>query len=158
MKIRELIDKITDKTRYGHLMILFFSDLDKDIEDVIRDHQSLSPEYVDHLRRIMKEFGVKEETMPYEDKDINSEFVHITGEKIDRIVIKSGKVFLYVPTLAKPKEIASGIELILLYATTPEGSKHVLGIREGELFINEYGFYIESKEDSINALKLYIAI
>lgn len=42
-------------------MILFFSDLDKDIKDVIREYQSQSPEYVDHLRRIMKEFGIKEE-------------------------------------------------------------------------------------------------
>lgn len=63
MKIRELIDKVTDKRRYGHLMILFFTDLDKDIKDVIREYQSWNPEYVDHLRRIMKEFGVKEETM-----------------------------------------------------------------------------------------------
>ena len=31
MKLRELIDKITDERRYGHLMILFFTDLDKDI-------------------------------------------------------------------------------------------------------------------------------
>lgn len=62
MKIRELIDKITDERRYGHLMILFFSDLDKDIKDVIREYQSWNPEYVDHLRRIMKEFGINEET------------------------------------------------------------------------------------------------
>lgn len=61
MKIRELIDKITDKRRYDHLMILFFSDLDKDIKDVIREYQSWNPEYVDHLRRIMKEFGIREE-------------------------------------------------------------------------------------------------
>ena len=96
--------------------------------------------------------------MPYEDKNINSEFVYVAGEIIDRITMKDGKVFLHIPILAKPKEIASGIELILLYATTSEGSTHVLGIREGELFINQYGFYITSKEDSINALKLYIAI
>jgi len=63
MKVRELIDKITDQRRYGHLMILFFSDLDKDIKDVIREYQSWNPEYVDHLRRIMKEFGIKEENM-----------------------------------------------------------------------------------------------
>lgn len=62
MKVRELIGKITDDRRYGHLMILFFSDLDKDIKDVIRQYQSWDPEYVDHLRRIMKEFGIKEET------------------------------------------------------------------------------------------------
>ena len=62
MKLRELIDKITDERRYGHLMILFFTDLDKDIKDVLREYQYY-PDYVDHLRRIMKEFGVKEETM-----------------------------------------------------------------------------------------------
>lgn len=62
MKVRELIDKITDKWRYGHLLILFFSDLDKDIKDVIRENQSWNPEYVGHLRRIMQEFGVNEET------------------------------------------------------------------------------------------------
>lgn len=73
MKIRELIDKITDERRYGHLMILFFTDLDKDIKDVLREYQYY-PDYVDHLRRVMKEFRVKEETM--DDKTINTvEFI-----------------------------------------------------------------------------------
>lgn len=54
-------------------MILFFTDLDKDIKDVLREYQYY-PDYVDHLRRIMKEFGVKEETM--DDKTINTvEFI-----------------------------------------------------------------------------------
>lgn len=62
MKIRELIDKITDERRYGHLMILFFTDLDKDIKDVIKEYQH-NPDYIDHLRRLMNELGIKEETM-----------------------------------------------------------------------------------------------
>ena len=94
--------------------------------------------------------------MPYEE-EINSEYVYKHGERIDRITIKEGKVFLHIPILW-PKEIASDIELIFVYATTPEGSTHVLGIKEGELFINEYGFYRIDKEDSINVFKLYIAI
>jgi len=96
--------------------------------------------------------------MPYEEKDINSEYIHKYGERIDRMTIKDGKVFLYVPILAKPKEIASGIELVFVYATTSEGSTHVLAVKEGELFIDEYGFYKIGKEDSISVLKLYIAI
>ena len=96
--------------------------------------------------------------MPYEEKDINSEYIYKHGEIIDRITVKDGKVFLHVPILAKPKEIASGIDLVFVYATTFEGSTHVLGIKEGELLINEYGFYRTGKEDSINVLKLYVAI
>lgn len=96
--------------------------------------------------------------MPYEEKDINSEYIYKHGDRIDRITIKEGKVFLYIPILAKPKEIASDIELIFVYATTFEGSAHVLAIKEGELLVNEYGFYRTGKEDSINVLKLYIAI
>lgn len=96
--------------------------------------------------------------MPYEEKEINSDYIYRHGEKIDRITIKDGKVFQHIPILAKPKEIASDIELVFLYATTFEGSTHVLGIKEGELYINEYGFYKIGKEDSINVLKLYIAI
>jgi hypothetical protein len=96
--------------------------------------------------------------MPYEEKNINSQYIYEHGEKIDKMTIKDGKVFLYIPILAKPKEIASGIELIFVYATTFEGSTHVLAIKEGELFINENGFYRTGKEDSINVLKLYIAI
>ncbi len=96
--------------------------------------------------------------MPYEEKDINSEYIIKHGERIDRMTIKDGQVFLHVPILAKPKEIASGIELIFVYATTSEGSSHVLAIKEGELFIDENGFYRTGKEDSINVLKLYIAI
>ena len=95
--------------------------------------------------------------MPYEE-EINSEYIYKHGERIDRITKKDGKIFLHIPILAKPKEIASDIELIFVYATTPEGSTHVLGIKEGELFINEYGFYRTDKEDSIKVLKLYIAI
>jgi len=96
--------------------------------------------------------------MPYEEKDINSEYIYKHGDIIDRITIKEGKVFLHITILAKPKEIASDIELVFVYATTFEGSNHVLAIKEGELFINEYGFYRTGKEDSINVLKLYIAI
>lgn len=96
--------------------------------------------------------------MPYEEKGINSEYIHKHGEIIDRMTIKGGKVLLHIPTLIEPKEIALGIELIFIYATTSEGSTHVLAIKEGELFINEYGFYKTGKEDSISVLKLYIAI
>ena len=95
--------------------------------------------------------------MPYEE-ELNSEYIYRHGERIDRITMKDGKVFLHIPILVKPKEIASNIELIFVYATTPEGSTHVLGIKEGELFINEYGFYKTGKEDSLNVFKLYIAI
>ena len=95
--------------------------------------------------------------MPYEE-ELNSEYIYRHGERIDRITMKDGKVFLHIPILVKPKEIASNIELIFVYATTPEGSMHVLGIKEGELFINEYGFYKTGKEDSLNVFKLYIAI
>lgn len=61
MKIRDLIDKITDQRRYGHLMILFFSDLDKEINDVIKEYEKWNPEYIAKLRNLMKEFGIKEE-------------------------------------------------------------------------------------------------
>ena len=96
--------------------------------------------------------------MPYEEKDINSEYIYKHGQRLDRMTIKEGKVFLHIPILAKPKEIASDIELVFLYATTFEGSTHVLGIKEGELYINEYGFYRTGKENSINVLKLYVVI
>lgn len=96
--------------------------------------------------------------MPYEEKDINSDYIHTHGEVLDRIVFKEGKVFLHIPILAEPKEIASGIELIFIYATTSKGSTHVLAIKEGEVLINEYGFYKIGKEDSMSVLKLYIAI
>lgn len=96
--------------------------------------------------------------MPYKEKDINSDYIYKHGKNIDRITVKEGKVFLHVPIFAKPIEIASNIELVFVYATTFEGSNHVLAIKEGELFINENGFYRTGKEDSINVLKLYIAI
>lgn len=94
--------------------------------------------------------------MSNKEQYINSDYIYKYGQRIDKISIKEGKVFLHIPILAKPKEIASGIDLVFLYATTSEGSRHVLAIKEGELFINEYGFYRTGKEDSINALNLYI--
>ncbi len=96
--------------------------------------------------------------MSHEEKDINSEYIHKYGDRIDTITIKEGKVFLNIPILAKPKEIASDIDLVFLYATGYEGSAHVLAIKEGELFIDEYTFYKTDKEDNIKVLKLYIDV
>lgn len=61
MKIRELLDRVTDKRRYGHLMILYFSDLDKEIKDVLKEYSEYHSDRLTHLRNLMKEFGIKEE-------------------------------------------------------------------------------------------------
>ncbi len=59
MKVRELIYKIKDKNRQGNFIVLYFNDLDKEIHDVIREHQ-YNPEYITHLKNLMIEFNVED--------------------------------------------------------------------------------------------------
>lgn len=96
--------------------------------------------------------------MSHEEKDITSDFIYRHGERIDGVIIKEGKVFFQIPILAKPKLVGSDIELVFLYATTDKGSQHVVGIKEGELYINDYVSYRIGMEDNIKAFKLYVVI
>lgn len=55
MKVREIINKIEDKgwSRSGHYLIKYFSNLDKEYNDVVDNS-----EYWDMLKRVVKEYNI----------------------------------------------------------------------------------------------------
>lgn len=128
MKVRDLIDK-TAKYRQGHLLILFFTDLDKEIKDVIKENEGWNQQYVDHLRRIMKELNIKED----DDMDIikpnTVEFMGSGKDVVDlmkKTLCNFENIFIEEAVLISPdKSIEDGTAVLSLLINIPNEKKWV---------------------------------
>ncbi len=123
MKVRELIGKIKDPDKRDLLTIAYIKDFDKEIHDVIREHQ-YDPDYISHLKLLMTEFGIKDEP-----KSNIVEFMG-SGKDVVELMKKALCDFKYIyideAVLTSPyKSIDEGTSVISLLINIPDEEKWI---------------------------------
>jgi|SRR3989344_7001450 len=146
MNVRELIYKIKDRSRQGHYIILYYSDLDKEVQDVIRENQN-HPEYTARLENLIQEFGINEETMSNTIDFMGS------GKDIVELMKKAlcdfKEIHIDEAILTSPdKSIDEGTTVISLIINIPKEKKWVSmyythmedGVGYGSISYNEHNY------------------